>query len=172
VIRPVARAARCGLLALAALATASAAAAQQTQLDLHGNLAVGTSTHTRSWGLGLGPQFTFGSSSAPVKASVSPGFDYLKQEGGGPSQESASLDVNIQPGGSSTITPYAGASVSANWSSGDNEQWSGSKLGREMMGGLQIKASSLATVKAEERFGYVDGQEHTLTTRLGVLLKL
>jgi hypothetical protein len=48
----------------------------------------------------------------------------------------------------------------------------GSKLGREMMGGLQIQASSTTTVKVEERFGYVDDQKHTLTTRLGVLLKL
>jgi hypothetical protein len=128
-LRPTARAARRCLLAPFAIMFASAANAQQTQLDLHGNFSVTTASHTRSWGAGIGPQFTFDSSSAPVKVSLSPGFDYLKQEGSGPSQESASLDVNIQPGGSSTIRPYAGGSVSANWSSGDARQWSAASLG-------------------------------------------
>jgi hypothetical protein len=40
------------------------------------------------------------------------------------------------------------------------------------MGGVQIKVSSATTLKVEERFGYVEGQEHALATRLGVLLKL
>jgi hypothetical protein len=163
----------CRCLALLAVASiASRAEAQATQLDLHGSLAVGTASHSRSWGAGVGLQVTFGSSESPVKVSVSPGFDYLKQEGGGPSQESLSLDVNLQPGGSSTITPYVGASASGNWSSGTDKQWSGSKLGLETMGGLQIKAGDTVTLKTEERFGYVEGQEHTLTTRVGVLVKL
>jgi hypothetical protein len=172
--RTIRRSCRCAaLLALAAIAArAGRADAQETQLDLHGSFAVGTTSHSRSWGAGLAPQFTFGSSSAPVKVSLAPGFDYLKQEAGGPSQENLSLDANLQPGGSSSVTPYVGASASANWSSGSGKQWSGSKLGLETMGGLQMKAGDAVTLKAEERFGYVEGQEHTLTTRLGVLLKL
>jgi hypothetical protein len=162
-----------GCLALVAvISLGSRARAQNTQLDLHGNFAVGTTSHSRSLGAGIGPQITFGSSNAPARVSVSPGFDYLKQEHGGPSQESLSLDANLQPGGSSTVTPYAGASASANWSSGAAKQWQGTKLGLEMMGGVQIKAGDTLTLKAEERFGYVDGQEHALTTRAGVLVKL
>jgi hypothetical protein len=47
----------------------------------------GMTSHAKSWGAGLAPQFTFGSSSAPVKLSLAPGFDYLKQEGGGPGSD-------------------------------------------------------------------------------------
>lgn len=160
-------------LALVAVASlASRARAQQLQLDVHGNFAVGTTSHTRSWGAGVGPQITFGAAGAPAKLSVSPGFDYLKQEAGGPSQESLSLDANVQLGGSSAATPYAGASASTNWSSGTGRQWEGGRLGLEAMGGVQIDLGGGTTLKVEERFGYVDGQEHSLTTRLGVLLKL
>ena len=158
--------------ALLAATIGTSAGAQQTQLDLHGNVSIATSTHTRSWGAGVGPQFTFGSSKAPAQLSVSPGFDYLKQEHSGPSQESVSLDVDVQPGGAGSVTPYAGASASDNWSSGTGKQWSGGKLGLETAAGVQIKVGSTASLKAEERFGYVKGQEHSLTTRLGVLLTL
>jgi hypothetical protein len=160
------------LVLLAIISLGARANAQETQLDVHGNFAVGTSSHSRSWGAGIGPQITFGASSAPVKLSVSPGVDYLRQEGGGPSQESLSIDANAQPGGSSAVIPYVGASASANWSSGTGRQWEGAKLGLETMGGVQIKVSSATTLKVEERFGYVEGQEHALATRLGVLLKL
>jgi hypothetical protein len=159
-----------GLLAVAAVA--GPAAAQQTQLDAHGNFVTTTSSHTQSWGAGVAVQMTFGSSTAPAQLSVAPGFDYLKQENSGPSQETVALDVDVQPGGSSTITPYVGVSASENWSSGTSKQWSGGKLGLETLGGVQIKAGTNAAVKAEERFGYVNGQEHTLTTRVGVLLKI
>jgi hypothetical protein len=162
-----------GCMALLALiSVVSRAHAQDTQLDIHGNFAVGTDSHSKSWGAGVGPQVTFGSSNAPIRLSMSPGFDYLRQEHGGPSQESLSLDANLQPGGSSTVTPYVGASASANWSSGTGRQWEGAKLGLETMGGVQIKAGGTVTLKAEERFGYVEGEEHALTTRVGVLVKL
>lgn len=39
------------------------------------------------------------------------------------------------------------------------------------MGGLQYKTAPTISLKAEERFGYIRGQEHSLTTRFGVLLK-
>jgi opacity protein-like surface antigen len=156
------------LLLVSLLATT--AAAQQTQLDVHGNFSTTTQSHDQSWGAGIGPQFTFGSEQSPVRVSVSPGFDYLKQEHGGPSQESLSLDANLQPGGSSSLTPYVGASASTNWSSGTGKQWEGSRVGLETMGGLQFKTSPAVTLKAEERFGYIRGQEHSLTTRFGVLL--
>jgi hypothetical protein len=148
-------------------------AAQESQLDVHGNWATGTSTHVKSWGGGVAHQTTFGGKSSAIAFSVAPGFDYLKQEKGGPTQMAASLDLNVQPGGSATVKPYAGASASANWSGGSAKQWDGAKRGLETMAGAQVKigASSLSA-KAEERFGYVKGQEHTLTTRIGVLITL
>jgi hypothetical protein len=160
-------------VSIASCALAGRAGAQESQLDLHGNFAVTTDSHTRSWGAGVGGQFTFGPTSAPLRVSLSPSLDYLKQQSSGPSQETLSVDASVQPGGSSTITPYVGASAGANWSSGAGKQWEGTKLGLELLGGAQVKlGSGPATLKAEERFGYVDGQEHTLTTRVGVLLKL
>ena len=161
-----------GAVVLAVAASSPATAfAQETQLDLHGNYSTGTSTHTRAWGAGVAAQSTFGGKSAPIKASLSPGFDYLKQEKGGPSQSTVSLDASLQPGGSSTVTPYAGMSASSNWSGGSGKMWQGAKLGLEAIGGAQFKlGASGASVKAEERFGYVKSQEHTLTTRLGFLV--
>lgn len=143
--------------------------AQQTQVDVHGNLAVGTSTHTRAWGGGIGLQTTYGGKTDPINISTSPSVDFVKQEGGGPTQATVSYDVDLQPGGSSSVTPYAGASAGANWSLGDQKQWSGARLGLETLAGAQVKLGG-TSIKAEERFGYVKGQEHTLTTRIGALL--
>ena len=145
--------------------------AQQAQFDLHGDYVVGTSTHAKSWGGGLGVQATFGGKSSPININLSPSIDYVKQQHGGPSQTSLTADVSIQPGGGGSFTPYVGVSAGSNWSGGDAKQWNGDRLGLEVLGGAQIKlGSSRASAKAEERFGYVDGQEHTLTTRLGVLV--
>jgi hypothetical protein len=72
----------------------------------------------------------------------------MKQEQDGPSQESLSLDANVQPGGSSSLTPYVGGSVSANWSNGTGKQWEGSRLGLETMGGLQYKTAPSISLKA------------------------
>jgi hypothetical protein len=143
--------------------------AQQTQLDLHGNLAVGTSTHARAWGAGVGLQTTYGGKIDPINISTLPSVDLVKQEGGGPTQLGVSFDVDVQPGGGSTVTPYVGASAGANWSLGNASQWGGARLGLETLAGAQVKIGG-TSIKAEERFGYVKGQEHTLTTRIGALL--
>lgn len=144
--------------------------AQQTQLDVHGNYAIGTSTHSKSWGGGVGVQTTFGGKTSPIAISTSPGIDYLKQENGGPSQTSVSLDVDVQPGGDASVVPYVGASASANWSGGSGKMWDGAKLGLETAAGAQLKLTSSASLKAEERFGFVKTQEHALTTRVGFLV--
>jgi len=153
---------------------AGEARAQQKTADLHFGYAHGTATHANSWGGGAAFQLTWGGNSAPAKINTSLGADYMKQEKSGPSQTSASLDVTAQPGGSSAFTPYAGGSVSENWSGGSAKQWDGAKVGLEVLGGFQFKSSPDANLawKAEERFGYVQGQEHTLTTRLGLLVSI
>ena len=86
----------------------------------------------------------------------------------------ASLDAVAQVGGGA-LTPYVGGSVGANWSTGDEAQSSGARGGLETMAGVQVKlgASDKApSLKLEERFGYVRGQEHALGTRIGLVLSL
>ena len=147
---------------------------QERIADIHLDYARGTTSHQNSWGAGAALQLTWGGSHAPAKVSTSIGGDYMKQENSGPSQTSASLDIALQPGGSSAFTPYAGGSVSSNWSGGATKQWTGARLGLESLAGFQFKPSPDASIawKAEERFGYVRGQEHTLATRLGILISI
>jgi hypothetical protein len=151
---------------------AAAAHGQQRSGDLHGDYVRGLVTDANSWGAGAALQLTWGGQSSLAKVNTSVGADYTKQTGGGPGQTSVAIDVTLQPGGNSALTPYAGGSASANWSSGSNAQWSGSRLGLETLAGLQFKPSSQSKIsfKAEERYGYVRGQEHTLATRAGILV--
>jgi hypothetical protein len=179
-VRPEPRRLACARLGLATLsvgvlglAAIPACATAQAQLDVHGNFARGTSTHTNSWGAGIGIQGTIAGKSSLIAISAAPSFDYLKQENGGPAQEALSLDLDLQPGGTGMVTPYVGASAGANWSSGSGKQWDGTKLGLEAAGGVQLKVGTSAlSLKGEERFGYVKGQDHTLTTRFGVLISM
>jgi len=159
------------IFAVSAPLAAASLQAQQTQLDVHGNYVVGTSTHNKSWGGGVGMQTTFGGKTSPIAISTAPSIDYLKQENGGPSQTTVSLDLDLQPGGNATVVPYAGVSAGANWSGGSGKMWDGAKLGLETLAGAQFKlGTSGASLKAEERFGFVKSQEHTLTTRAGFLV--
>ena len=163
---------KAGLYCILMVAVAGSVAAQERNLDLHLDYVRGMTSHANSWGGGAAAQLTWGGNSAPIKVNTSGGADYTKQDNGGPSQTSAGLDVTLQPGGSSALTPYAGGSTSANWSGGNAKQWEGARLGLEAIAGLQFKPSPDANLawKAEERFGYVRGQEHTLATRVGVLI--
>jgi hypothetical protein len=154
--------------------SSASASAQVRSADVHLDYVRGLVTDANSWGAGAAFQLTWGGKNAPVKLNTSPGIDYTKQSGGGPGQTSLSIDATVQPGGNSALTPYAGGSVSANWSNGGNSQWSGSRLGLEAVGGLQFKPSKKSKIswKAEERYGYVRGQEHTLATRVGALISI
>ncbi len=163
---------RIGAAALT-LVAAHRAGAQQTQLDLHGDFAHATSSGSNSWGAGVALPLTWGAKSAPIRIATSPGFDWTKQTGGGSSQESLSLDVTAQPGGNSTVTPYAGGSVGSNWSSGTGQQWQGARLGLEALAGLQMTLQqNKLSAKVEERYGFIRGNDHMWTTRAGVLISL
>ena len=155
----------------AVLAPQSLHAQQQRQGELHANYARQTQSESNAWGAGAQLQLVWGAKHAPVVFGTSFGADYLKQEGGGPNSWNGSVDGVLQPGGSATVTPYAGGSIGANWSTGDGAQWSGARLGLETLGGVQVKIGT-ASAKIEERFGYVRGQEHSLATRLGFQFKL
>ena len=163
-----------GVVALAFCAMGTRAAAQQSSLDLHASYARATVSKSNAWGAGASYQLAAGGKKAPLQLNSSVGADYMKQDNGGPSQTSVSYDGTLQPGGSGTVTPYAGGSVSANWSGGSNKQWDGAKLGLEAIAGLQVKLGlSGVSWKVEERYGYVrEQQDHTLTTRVGVVISL
>jgi hypothetical protein len=143
---------------------------QQAQLDLHGNYVRTTQTWTTAWGAGGALQVTWGGQHDPINVGTALGVDRTKQENGGPTQTSGTFDLTVQPGGNSPLVPYVGASSSANWSGGAGAQWTGARHGLEMIAGLQFKPGGSVSLNAQERYGYVEGQEHTLTTRLGVLI--
>jgi hypothetical protein len=148
--------------------------AQQLSGDLHGDYSRGLQTHSNAWGGGAALEATWGGSSAPINLNTSIGGDYVKQTKGGPATATASIDITAQPGGNSAITPYVGGSVGQNWSTGDAKQWEGAKTGYEAVGGIVLKLSSLPSIswKAEERYGYINREEHTLATRVGILISM
>lgn len=158
------------LATIATLASLAAAplAAQQSAVEAHANFARTTQSNTNSWGAGALYQLTFGGKQAPVQLSTSLGADYLKEEGGGSSQTSGSIDVNLQAGGGSTVSPYVGGSVSENWLSGGDVP-NDPKVGLEYIIGAQIKATPSVAVRVEVRPGYVKTQEHNVTYRLGFM---
>jgi hypothetical protein len=159
---------------LMTMAMAGVAAAQQPSVDLHADYARGTMTHSNSWGGGAALQLTFGGSTAPIQVNTSLAGDYLKQSQGGPGTAILGYDLTFQPGGNNAITPYAGAGASLNWSTGDNKSWEGAKAGYDAIGGLQLTFSFLPSIKwkVEERFGYINKEEHTLQTRAGILISM
>jgi len=158
------------VLALPVLARA--ASAQQSQLEAHASYARTTVTPTDIWGAGTQYQLTLGSTKQPVRLSPSLGADWMQQSNSGPSTTSVGLDVNVQPGGDSPLTPYAGGSVSANWVSKNAPK--GALLGLEYMAGLyyKLEAQGPISLHLEVRSGYVRTQEHQVTGRFGVAFSL
>jgi hypothetical protein len=153
------------------LAPHRVAAQQQRQGEVHANYSRQTQSKSNAWGAGTQLQLVWGAKHAPVVLGTSLGGDYLKQENGGPTSWNTSADAVVEPGGNGAVTPYAGASAGANWSTGTGAQWTGARLGLETLGGVQFRIGA-ASAKLEERFGYVRGQEHNLGTRFGLQFKL
>src|SRR4051812_47934009 len=161
------------LVVVGILGIAAPAGAQQWTAEGHGSYARTTQTHTSSWGLGTMLQATWGAQTAPVQLGTSLGFDWMKQESGGPNTYSVTYDATLQPGGNSTVTPYAGGEVSANWLRGGGAP-SGTQLGLQYIVGVQLKPSkqSKTSFRFEVRPGYIKTQEHSITWRLGVAQSL
>lgn len=151
---------------------ARSAGAQDKQVEVHANYVPGEGTSSSAWGAGGQYQLTLGSKQQAVRLSPSLGVDWTKQEESGPSTTSVGLDVNLQPGGDSPLTPYAGGSVSANWVSENAPK--GALLGLEYMAGVYYKLESQGSLSlhAEVRRGYIRTQEHQTTGRFGVALSL
>jgi hypothetical protein len=154
---------------LAFAAAAGSLGAQQWSVEGHGSYSRTTQTHTSSWGAGASSEATWGGQHAPVQLGTALGFDWMKQESGGPNTYSLNYDATLQPGGNSTFTPYAGGEISANWLSGDSTP-SGALVGFQGILGVQIKPNpnGKTALRLEVRPGYVKTQEHSITWRLGI----
>lgn len=160
-----------GSMAVALCVCATTVAAQSSAGEVHANYQRAVNSKTNAWGGGAQYQLTIGAKKAPVQLSTSLGLDWTQQENSGPTQTSGSYDAALQPGGGGSFTPYAGGSVGANWSGGSGKQWDGAKLGLEALAGFQAKFGLKGVSwNAQERFGYVRGQDHNLTTRVGVIV--
>ena len=158
--------------ALALITLTRVAGAQESQVEVHANYIPGSAGNSDAWGAGGQYQLTLGSKEQPVRLSPSVGVDWTQQEESGPSTTSVGLDVNVQPGGDSPLTPYAGGSVSANWVSENAPN--GALLGLEYMGGVYYKLESQGklSLHGEVRRGYIRTQAHQTTFRFGVALSL
>jgi hypothetical protein len=158
--------------ALALIVLARSSDAQDSQVEFHANYLPSTGSNSSAWGAGGQYQLTLGSKQQPVRLSPSLGVDWSQQEDSGPSTTSVGLDVNLQPGGDSQLTPYAGGSVSANWVSKNAPK--GALLGLEYMGGVYYKLEPQGSLSLhlEVRYGYVRTQEHQTTGRFGVAFSL
>jgi hypothetical protein len=158
--------------ALAVFARAESARAQESQVEVHANYVPGSGSSSAAWGAGGQYQLTLGSKEQTVRLSPSLGVDWTQQEESGPSTTSVGLDVNLQPGGDSQLTPYAGGSISVNWVSENAPK--GALLGLEYMGGVyyKLEAQGPLSLHLEVRRGYIRTQEHQTTGRFGVALSL
>ena len=79
----------------------------------------------------------------------------------------------MQPGGRGRLTPYAGASVSAVWLSGGGAS-GGARPGLEAILGAQLQLEERGPVAfvTELRHGYVRGEPHSTSGRVGVAITL
>lgn len=157
--------------AAATAAAASTAGAQQSSVEGHANYSRTTQSHLSSWGGGAQYGLTFGSSHKP-RLGTSLGADYMKQEKGGPSQISGSLDVTVQVQAGPLVSPYVGGSVSENHTSGGGQSSTDPGYGYIVGTLVKLAPSSHVSLRFEVRPGYVRGQEHTVAGRFGVNMSL
>jgi hypothetical protein len=152
----------------------SARAQAQQAADFHVSYVSTTQTHTVAYGLGAAIESIL--DVVPVvDVAATVGADYQRERGLGPGRGSLSLDVTLQPQRETTgLVPYAGGSVSANWSGGQLSEWPGMRPGFEAIAGLKFSflASETVATRIEQRFGYVRGTEHKMTTRVGFILAI
>jgi hypothetical protein len=164
---------RAMMLVAAVSILASSAGAQQI-LDVHGASSVETRTQSTSWGGGIAA----GSQWMPAGAAyvgVFLGADYLREQHLYRARTSVSAEVNIAPPWSSDyLVPYVGGGVSGVFSGGEYSEYSGPRLGLVSLAGLRILFGGSGRIggKLEGRFGYLTGIEHTLGTRVGMLIGL
>ena len=159
-----------GVLLAAAIATGRPLHAQV--FDVHG--AFVPSVHSQPSAAGFGIAIAAPARLAAATLLPSLGGDYVRRASLGPGRASAGLDVRLLPSAEGHwVVPFVGAGASANWSGGAQSEWSGGRLGLDALAGFALGANNPHfALKIEQRFGYVVGADHRLTTRLGLLAGL
>jgi Outer membrane protein beta-barrel domain len=158
--------------ALCAAAATRTAHAQESSVEGHLNYSRTTQApHSNAWGAGAQYGLTFGSKHKPQLA-TNLGVDYMKQEQGGPTQVSGSLDVNVQVPAGPLLTPYVGGSVGINRTSGGGQSSTDPGYNYIVGTSLKLESQSPLSLRFEVRPGYVRGQPHTVTGRFGVNMSL
>jgi hypothetical protein len=160
------------LVAAGAVAgTLAAPAAGAQVLDVHAIGSVETANQSTSWGGGL----AVGTVVMPAGLTLlglAVGADYIREQHLGKGQASVSLDATLSPPNTGAgFVPYVGGSAGLHWSGGQYSQWTGSRVGLDVLLGVRalIGRQERMGWKLEQRFGYVRGFEHSLATRLGLL---
>jgi hypothetical protein len=163
------------LVAAGAVASVLAAPITEAQvLDFHAIGSVETVRQSTSWGGGLG----VGTLYVPLHVAmlgVNVGADYIREQHLGKGRVTVSLDGTLSPANSSgTLVPYVGGGIGLNWSGGQASQWTGSRVGLDVILGIKALLGHGDRVgwKLEQRYGYVQGYEHAFATRLGLLVGL
>lgn len=102
------------------------------------------------------------------------GGDYQHEQHLGRVWSAVTYDVSVAPPmfGDSFMA-YVGTGLSMNWSGGEASEWVGARHGASVFGGVNFEfGNSPLGAQIEERFGYISGTDHTLMTRVGLLLRL
>jgi hypothetical protein len=159
-----------GTAALAAPAAAQAVSQQQVVVEAIYDRAVHAGGY--AWGGGAEYQLTWGGARAPVQLGTAVGLDAERQAGDGQRRLGLDADVTVQPGGGARLTPFAGAGAGAVWVRGEGESGR-PRLGLDGIVGAQLTVDRRGTaVQAELRHGYVRGQPHSTSARVGVAISL
>ena len=140
--------------------------------DVHG--AFVPAVHSQPSAAGFGVAIAAPARLASATLLPSLGGDYLRRAALGPGRASAGLDLRLLPSAEGHwVVPFVGAGASANWSGGLQSEWNGARLGLDAIAGFALGANNPHfALKIEQRFGYVTGADHTLTTRVGLLAGL
>lgn len=124
---------------------------------------------------GFSGDFGWMTGAGPVGVWGAIGGEYQRQRDLGPGRGRASADFRFIPARiESKVVPFVGASLSANWSGGEQSEWNGTRTGYDALAGLLLirNERSHVALSLQERWGYIDRLPHAWGTELGLRFSL
>jgi hypothetical protein len=151
-----------------AIMLATAHPARGQQLDVHGAYIDGRDGQQPLSGVGVGVRQMFATPYTYLGARV--GVDYAREHGLGPGRSAASLDLTLTPAiVELRFLPYAGGSISANRSGGQQQAWKGTRVGLDGLVGAIFPVTRIG-LQLEARYGYIAHLPHVFTGRAGLIV--